>query len=105
MRGLGSLVTALAAASSASAFVSPVLNQNMASARSRVAFSLDAVDKDCGCDSVVMAGKPPQEALALNAREVIGKLKVVNAAGQEILMEDLLGVGDVSIAVLLRSLG
>lgn len=108
MRGLGSvrfLLAALATASWASAFAPPTLNHHMASAKPHVAFRLDAADKECGCDSVIMAGKPPREALALNAREVVGKLKVVNTAGQEIPMDDLLGVGDVSIAVFLRSLG
>jgi hypothetical protein len=62
--------------------------------------------EDCGCDDIVMAGKPTPKARALNAREVVSNFSVRNAMGDEVRMDELLSAtSGVTIVVFLRSLG
>lgn len=96
----------LAAASTVGAFTVPTAGKPLPSTRSSLLDSslMAAATEDCGCEEVIMAGKPTDMAKSVNAREVIGKHSVFSAKGEQVSLNELVGDG-VSIVVFLRSLG
>ena len=106
---LFSIVASTLAVLSASDAFAPHATREISSSRMNGrGHTLAMTTDDCGCDQVIMSGKPADKARALNAREVIGKFSVVDAQGQQVAMNDLVGKessDDVSVVVFLRSLG
>lgn len=104
MRVLSFVLGVMATASAINAFI-PQAVKPLPSTRSTLSVM---VSEDCGCDEVVMSGKPTDKAKALNARDVIGRYSVSNAKGDPIETNNLIGKEDcngVSIVCFLRSLG
>ena len=69
---------------------------------------MSTTPEDCGCQETIFSGKPSEIARGSNPREAIRQSSIFSVDGEEVTIDDLIGVpseDQISIVIFLRSLG